>query len=190
MQQLSFIKLSHFVNGLVNCSKWWLSSTGWWWTWGKISRLLLDQPPKMAWPLVFNGNSVSLSSTIQLTFISKLILFGSVMESSTLSKAHTKLPQVFISSIPKLTNPIEMIALTMVYVQCTEWEKSNIQLGKGVSFHMCHIYQGKLLIKLVIISPVYSRLSFRLYSLWFMTKNNAGMWRCSWSQSFTSSLLD
>ncbi|KAL0834611.1 hypothetical protein Bca101_086500 [Brassica carinata] len=46
-----------------------------------------------------------------------------------------------------------------------EWEKSNIQLGKGVSFHMFHIYQGKLLIKLVIISPVYSRLSFRLYSL-------------------------
>ena len=28
LQQLSFRKLSHFVNGLPNCSKWWLSFTG------------------------------------------------------------------------------------------------------------------------------------------------------------------
>ncbi|KAH0901924.1 hypothetical protein HID58_041427 [Brassica napus] len=80
--------------------------------------------------------------------------------------AHTKLPQVFISSIPKLTNPIEMIALTMVYVQCTEWEKSNIQLGKGVSFHMFHIYQGKLNVEM-FMEPIFHIEPLRLRTMAF-----------------------
>ncbi|KAJ4912887.1 Uncharacterized protein Rs2_07508 [Raphanus sativus] len=50
-----------------------------------------------------------------------------------------------------------------------EWEKSNIQLGKGVSFHICHIYQGKLLIKNVemFMEPIFHVEPLRLRSMAF-----------------------
>ncbi|CAF2149173.1 unnamed protein product [Brassica napus] len=50
-----------------------------------------------------------------------------------------------------------------------EWEKSNIQLGKGVSFHMCHIYQGKLLIKNVemFMEPIFHIEPIRLRTMAF-----------------------
>ncbi|KAF3599662.1 hypothetical protein F2Q69_00033712 [Brassica cretica] len=50
-----------------------------------------------------------------------------------------------------------------------EWEKSNIQLGKGVSFHMCHIYQGKLLIKNVemFMEPIFHIEPLRLRTMAF-----------------------
>ncbi|KAF8092492.1 hypothetical protein N665_0413s0034 [Sinapis alba] len=50
-----------------------------------------------------------------------------------------------------------------------EWEKSNIQLGKGVSFHICHIYQGKLLIKNVemFMEPIFHIEPLRLRTMAF-----------------------
>ncbi|RID78419.1 hypothetical protein BRARA_A01256 [Brassica rapa] len=50
-----------------------------------------------------------------------------------------------------------------------EWEKSNIQLGKGVSFHMCHTYQGKLLIKNVemFMEPIFHIEPLRLRTMAF-----------------------
>ncbi|CAF2070621.1 uncharacterized protein BNAC01G13860D [Brassica napus] len=50
-----------------------------------------------------------------------------------------------------------------------EWEKSNIQLGKGVSFHMFHIYQGKLLIKNVemFMEPIFHIEPLRLRTMAF-----------------------
>ncbi|KAL0727278.1 hypothetical protein Bca4012_023371 [Brassica carinata] len=50
-----------------------------------------------------------------------------------------------------------------------EWEKSNIQLGKGVSFHICHIYQGKLLIKNMemFMEPIFHIEPLRLRTMAF-----------------------
>ncbi|CAN8325590.1 unnamed protein product [Cochlearia groenlandica] len=50
-----------------------------------------------------------------------------------------------------------------------EWEKPQIQLGKGVSFHICHIYQGKLLIKNVemFMEPIFHIEPLRLRTMAF-----------------------
>ncbi|CAA7046437.1 unnamed protein product [Microthlaspi erraticum] len=50
-----------------------------------------------------------------------------------------------------------------------EWEKQHIQLGKGVSFHICHIYQGKLLIKNVemFMEPIFHIEPLRLRTMAF-----------------------
>ncbi|CAH2078263.1 unnamed protein product [Thlaspi arvense] len=50
-----------------------------------------------------------------------------------------------------------------------EWEKPQIQLGKGFSFHICHIYQGKLLIKNVemFMEPIFHIEPLRLRTMAF-----------------------
>ncbi|XP_010434053.1 PREDICTED: uncharacterized protein LOC104718076 [Camelina sativa] len=50
-----------------------------------------------------------------------------------------------------------------------ECEKSHIQLGKGFSFHSCHMYQGKLLIKNVemFMEPIFHVEPLRLRTMAF-----------------------
>ncbi|ESQ55115.1 hypothetical protein EUTSA_v10027004mg [Eutrema salsugineum] len=50
-----------------------------------------------------------------------------------------------------------------------EWEKPQIQLGKGFSFHICHVYQGKLLIKNVemFMEPIFHIEPLRLRTMAF-----------------------
>lgn len=36
------------------------------------------------------------------------------------------------------------LLFTMSFV---EWKSTHVPLGKGFSFYMCHVYQGKVLIK-------------------------------------------
>ncbi|EOA17882.1 hypothetical protein CARUB_v10006290mg [Capsella rubella] len=48
-----------------------------------------------------------------------------------------------------------------------EYDKSHIQLGKGFSFHCCHMYQGKLLIKNVemFMEPIFNIEPLRLRTM-------------------------
>ncbi|XP_010539526.1 PREDICTED: uncharacterized protein LOC104813576 [Tarenaya hassleriana] len=50
-----------------------------------------------------------------------------------------------------------------------EWEKPNIPLGKGFSFHICHVYQGKLLIKNLemFMEPIFHMEPIRLKAIAF-----------------------
>ncbi|CAL9226437.1 unnamed protein product, partial [Arabidopsis halleri] len=50
-----------------------------------------------------------------------------------------------------------------------ECDKSHIQLGKGFSFHICHMYQGKLLIKNVemFMEPIFHIEHLRLRTMAF-----------------------
>ncbi|KAL1201709.1 hypothetical protein V5N11_006250 [Cardamine amara subsp. amara] len=78
--------------------------------------------------------------------------------------------------ITKLGNDIKIVVkptskdgMTVGVQWQLEWDKPHIQLGKGFSFHICHIYQGKLLIKNVemFMEPIFHIEPLRLRTMAF-----------------------